>query len=99
MQLLVAVLLVLVEHRVHRGDCLAVSHSLAVISWPRKQLVQRLGVDLERRVLADVPLDDAEDFRRDVLGLVPVLLVPLLEDGDRPPVIWTFSSMFSVRPG
>jgi hypothetical protein len=49
------------------------------------QLVQRLGVDLERRVGARVPLDDAEDFGGDVLGGVPVLLVPLLKDGDRPP--------------
>ena len=46
--------------------------------------VQRLGVDLERRVLADVPLDDAQDLGRDVLGVVPVLLVPLLQDADRP---------------
>ena len=40
-----------------------------------------------------------EDLRRDILGLVPVLLVPLLEHGDRRPAICTLSSMFSVSPG
>src|SRR5436190_779453 len=45
--------------------------------------LQRLGVDLKRRVFPRVPLDDAEDIRGDVLGFLPVLLVPLLENADR----------------
>ena len=44
-----------------------------------EELVQRLRVDLEGRVLADVAVDDLEDLGRDVLRLVPVLLVPLLQ--------------------
>ncbi len=32
-----------------------------------------------------MPLDDLEDFRRHVLGVVPVFLVPLLEHADRRP--------------
>ncbi len=79
-QVLVAVLLVLVEHRIHLRDCtlpLAGGHLVAA-----QQLLQRLGVDLERRVLVDVTLDDPEDLGRDVFGSLPVLLVPLLEHGD-----------------
>ncbi len=75
-----AVLLVTVEDVIDArlvGEPLPVAHLL-----PPVPLEKRLGIDLEGRVLADVPLDDAEDFRGDILGGVPVLLVPLLQDGD-----------------
>jgi hypothetical protein len=47
------------------------------------QLVQCLGVNLERRVVANVALDDSENLRCHVLGDVPVLLVPFLQHTDR----------------
>ena len=50
-----------------------------------KILVERLGIDLKRGERLDVPLDDLQDVESDVLGLVPMLLVPLLKNGDRLP--------------
>ena len=44
-----------------------------------EELLQSLGVDLEGSVLAGVAFDDLKDAGCDVLGLVPVLLVPLLQ--------------------
>ena len=46
---------------------------------PAEQFVERLGVNVERRVIADVALDGGEDVRRDVLGLVPMQLKPILQ--------------------
>ncbi len=48
-----------------------------------KELVQRLGVDLERRIVLNLALDDAEDVRRHVLPCFPMLLVPLLKYRNR----------------
>jgi hypothetical protein len=81
-QLVEAVLLVLIEDSVDARlvrEPLLIGQLLAAV-----QFVQRLGVDLEGCVIASVALDDAEDFRCDVLGGVPVILVPLLQDGDGP---------------
>ena len=47
-----------------------------------EELLERPRIDLERRVLADVPLKDPQDFWSDVLGVAPVSFVPLLEGGD-----------------
>ena len=46
-----------------------------------------------------MPLDGLKDFRGNVLGVVPMLLVPFLQDATGVPVICTLSSIFSVRPG
>ena len=48
----------------------------------RRERVQGLGVNLKRRELPDVVLQDGEQLRVDRGGLVPVLLVPLLKVDD-----------------
>lgn len=52
-----------------------VRRRLAAVEEP----VQRGGINLEEGVFADVALDDLEHVGRDVLGLGPVLFIPLLQ--------------------
>jgi hypothetical protein len=47
-----------------------------------EELLEGLGVHLERQVLTDVALDDGGDLRVDVFRLFPVTLEPLLQDLD-----------------
>src|SRR5205807_523370 len=46
-----------------------------------EQLLQCFGINIERRIFVDLPLDDANDFLCNVLGLLPMLLEPGLELG------------------
>lgn len=46
-----------------------------------EEFLESLGVDIEGHVLGNVALADLQDLRRHVLRQVPVLLVPLLENG------------------
>ena len=82
----IAFLLILVEDGVHVRSTpfgpgqfpLAGGHLV-----PFEKLLQGFGVDLKGGVFADVPLDEPQNLRRDVLGGVPMFFVPLLQDGDR----------------
>ena len=76
----VGLLLIAIELREHCGAGLVPLASGDLVST--EELVERLRVNLERRVLANVALDDVEDLSGDVLARVPVLLEPLLELGD-----------------
>ena len=49
------------------------------------ELVECSDIDLEGSVFPGVPFDDLENFRRHLLGVIPVLLVPLLEHTHRRP--------------
>jgi len=83
-QVAVARSLVAVENRPHARAAvvrpglfpLLTGHGVAA-----EQFVQGLGVALEGRGLADVALDRLQDLRRDVFGLFPVSLKPVLQDG------------------
>src|ERR1017187_8826700 len=44
-----------------------------------EQFVKCLGVNVKRRVFADLVLDDGENIRSDVLGFLPVLFIPFLQ--------------------
>ncbi len=82
----VSLLLVVIQDAVHpRAAVLRASGLPLVGGQPvaAAELVERPDIDLERRVLASVALDDLENFRADVLGIVPMFLVPLLEDVHR----------------
>ena len=82
----VALLLVVIQDGVHAGAAVFRACRFPLVgrqAVAAAELVQRADVDLEGRVLAGVALDDLEDFRRHVLGVVPVLLVPLLEHAHR----------------
>ena len=73
----VGLLLVAVEQREHlRARLVPLARRQLVAA---EELLQRLRVDLERRVESRVPLDRLDDRVGDVAGLVPVLLEPLLE--------------------
>ena len=54
---------------------------LTCIGRVTEQVVQRLRVYVERRVIDDMPLDDLQDIRCHLFGIVPVVLVPLLQYG------------------
>jgi len=76
-QRVVALLLVVVQHRVHfRGPVFPFRLRRRVVL---EQFLQRLGIHLERRVLVYVPLDHPDHVRHDLLRLLPVLLVPFLQ--------------------
>ncbi len=65
-----------------------------------EQLPQRLHVDFEWRVFADLTLDDLDDLGSNVFAFVPVLLKPWLQLGNiAGGPDWMFSSMFWVSPG
>ncbi len=78
-QVVVAVLLILVQNGINLR-----SGGLPVVRFEpiaAEILVQRLGVNLKWRVFADMAFDNAQNLRGDILGLIPVFLVPFLEDG------------------
>ena len=76
----VGLLLVAVELREHlRAGLVPLGRGQLVAA---EELLQRLRVDVERRVEARVALDGLDDRVGDVRRLVPVRLEPLLELGD-----------------
>ena len=83
---MVALLLVMVQDGVHVGAAVLRACRLPLVgrqAVAAAELVEGAEVNLKGAVITGVPLDDLEDFRRYVLGVVPVLLVPLLEHADR----------------
>ena len=58
-----------------------IAHFLAA-----EQLVQRADIDQVRRVVLRVAFDCLENLRRYIFGVIPVFLVPLLQNRNRPAV-------------
>ena len=76
-QCAVAISLVLVEDGVHpRVVALPITGCLFVVA---EILLQRFGVHLKWQVFTGVPFDDLEHIGRNVFGLIPMRLVPLLQ--------------------
>ena len=46
-------------------------------------LLKRACINLKRKILPNMPFKGLENFRRNVLCLLPVLVVPFLQDSDR----------------
>ena len=83
---MVALFLVMIQDGVDVGAALLAACRLPLVGGQAvasAKLVEGPDVNLEGAVIAGVPLDDLEDFRRHVLGVVPMLFVPLLEHADR----------------
>ena len=83
---MVSLLLVVIQDGIHAGAAMLRACGFPFVGGQAvatAELVQRADIDLEGGVLAGVALDDLEDFRRHVLGGVPMLLVPLLEHAHR----------------
>jgi hypothetical protein len=83
---MVALFLVMIQNRVDVGAAALGNCRLPLVggqAMTLAELVECPDVDLEGAVIAGVPLDDLQNFGGYVLGVVPMLFVPLLEHADR----------------